>query len=64
MIIDTSAATNPIGRNKLGDLTDAEFAASASKWAGYHESVNRSQGAGLGSKWADVAVSVIAIPED
>ena len=46
---DAYAATNPIGRNKLSDLTDAEFAASASKWAGYHESVTRSQGAGLGS---------------
>ena len=46
---DAYAATNPIGRNKLSDLTDAEFVASASKWAGYHESVNRSQGAGLGN---------------
>ena len=46
---DAYAATNPIGRNKLSDLTDAEFAASASKWAGYQESIARSQGAGLGS---------------
>jgi hypothetical protein len=46
---DAYAATNPIGRSKLSDLTDDEFAASASKWAGYHESVPRSQGTGLGN---------------
>ncbi len=46
---DAYAATNPIGRNKLSDLTDENFVASASKWAGYHESVTRSQGARLGN---------------
>ena len=33
---DAYAAATPMGRRKLGDLTDDEFAASASKWLGYH----------------------------
>ena len=46
---DAYAAATPMGRRKLGDLTDDEFAASASKWLGYHANSAASQVAGLGS---------------